>query len=87
MGFRVREVEPTPNPNAMKFVLDRSISAEPISLADANAAKGHAVAERLFQIDGVIRLLLLRDFVTVSKTPESRWTTIRPRVIKALAAD
>ncbi len=85
MGLRVLEVEPTPNPNALKFVLDGIVSAEPISLADACSAGSHALAARLFEIRGVVRLLLLNDFITVSKMPEARWSAIRPKVIKTLA--
>jgi NFU1 iron-sulfur cluster scaffold homolog, mitochondrial len=80
MSFRVQEIQPTPNPNAAKFVLDRPIVQQPTSFFNAAAAKGNAVAEQLFAIPGVSSLLLLGDFITVNKTPESRWDQITPRV-------
>ena len=85
MPFVVREIQSTPNPNAAKFVLDRPIAEQPTSFFNADAAKGHALAEKLFAIPGVSSLLLLGDFVTVNKTPDARWDQITPRVKAVLA--
>ncbi len=85
MGFRVAEVMPTPNPNAMKFVLDRPISEAPTSFFSADAAANHPVATQLFAVPGVSSLLLLGDFVTISKSPEAKWTDITGKVKKVLA--
>jgi hypothetical protein len=86
MGFQVTEVQDTPNPNAAKFVLDRQISDQPASFFNAEAAKDHPIASRLFEIPGVTGLLLLGDFVTVNKQPDAKWTAIKPKVRKVLAA-
>lgn len=80
MSFKVTEVQPTPNPNAAKFVLDRPIVEQPTSFFNASAAKGHPLAEALFAIPGVSSLLLLGDFVTVNKTPDARWDEVAARV-------
>jgi len=80
MPFRVLEIQPTPNPNAAKFVLDQPVSEQPTSFFNAGAAKGHALAEQLFAIPGVSSLLLLGDFITVNKTPDAHWGEISPRV-------
>ncbi|WP_428936995.1 NifU N-terminal domain-containing protein [Fontivita pretiosa] len=85
MAFRVQDVQPTPNPNAAKFILDRPIVEQPISFFNADSAKGHALAEQLFAIPGVSSLLLLRDFITVNKAPQARWEQITPRVKAVLA--
>ena len=84
-GFNVLEVQPTPNPKALKFVLDRPVSQRPASFFNPTAAAGHALAEKLFAIDGVSSLLLLGDFITVNKTPEAKWANITGRVKKVLA--
>ena len=86
MSFRVSEVEPTPNPNAAKFVLDRTVSEQPISFFNAAAAAGHPLATRLFSIEGVESLLLLGDFITVNKSPKAEWKEITRRVKQILAA-
>ena len=86
MPFSVVEVQPTPNPNALKFVLDRPISPQPTSFFNAEAAANHPVASRLFGIEGVSSLLLLGDFVTVNKSADANWPSIRERVRQVLAA-
>ena len=85
MGFRVTEVQPTPNPNAAKFILDAEISQAPTSFFNAGAAKDHPVAAKLFEIPGVSSLLLLGDFVTINKRPEARWADIKGEVERVLA--
>lgn len=87
MRFTVAEIQSTPNPNALKFVLDREISNQPTSFFDPAAAKDHPVAARLFAVGGVTSLLFLGDFVTVNKAPESDWAAIKRGVRKALAQD
>jgi hypothetical protein len=82
--FAVIEVQPTPNPNAMKFVLDRPISQQPASFFNAESAAGHPVASRLFAIDGVTSVLILGDFVTVNKRQEVKWTAIAAAVRRVL---
>ena len=86
MPYEVREVQPTPNPNALKFVLDRVIADQPTSILDPASGKDHPIASRLFAISGVSSLLMLGDFVTVSKRPEARWVDIKPKVEQTLAA-
>ena len=61
MGFRVHDVQPTPNPNAVKFILDRAVADQPTSFFNAGAAKDHPLAAKLFGIPGVSSLLLLGD--------------------------
>jgi hypothetical protein len=90
MGFGVREIQPTPNPNAMKFVLDAIVSEEPASFysreqAGANPAEVNRLAEKLLAIQGVSNVLLLNDFVTVGKLPQARWSDINGRVKQILA--
>jgi hypothetical protein len=84
--FNVREVQPTPNLNAMKLILDRVIADCPMSFLNAASGKEHPIASRLFGIKGVTALLLLGDFVTVTKTPEAKWADITKKVEQALAA-
>lgn len=83
-GFRVLETQPTPNPNALKFILDRPISEQPISFFTPAAAKDHPLATKLFAVEGVTTLLLLGDFVTVNKRAEAKWSAITPVVKRVL---
>jgi len=86
MGFEVAEIQPTPNPNALKFILDRVIAEQPTSFFNADAAQGHSVASRLFAVPGVSSLLLLGDFITVNKRPEANWADIK-RIVRQVLAE
>ena len=86
MAFQVREIQSTPNPNAMKFVLDRPVTEKPVSFlhpSDADA-EGHPLARRLFEIPGICAVLLLGDFVTVNKTADAKWPGLKTRVKRVL---
>ncbi len=85
MAFRIVEIQPTPNPNAVKIILDRPVSDQPTSFFNAGAAEGHPLATRLFAIPGVSSLLLLGDFITINKRPDARWVDITGKVRKVLA--
>ena len=76
MAYRVIEVQATPNPNAFKFVLDRSVSEQPTSFFNAEAARNHPLAQRLFAVQGVSSLLLLGDFITINKRQDGDWKKI-----------
>ncbi|MGA2497017.1 MAG: NifU N-terminal domain-containing protein [Tepidisphaeraceae bacterium] len=85
MPYQVTDVQVTPNPNALKFVLDHPVSQQPVSFFNAAAARDHPLAVKLFAVDGVTSVLLLGDFVTVNKGPDARWNSITPKVRKVLA--
>jgi len=85
MPLSIKEVQATPNPNAMKFVLDGTVATAPTSFFNADAAAGHPIASRLFAIPGVQSVLLLGDFITVNKAPEMKWTQVTAKVKRALA--
>ena len=89
MGFRVVEIQPTPNPNAAKFVLDRPVSQQPMSFFNSSAAKDYPLAKALFAIPGVSSLLLLGDFITINKSPQADWDDISDaaRSVLSSAAD
>ena len=85
IGLKVAEVQPTPNPNAIKFVIDRLVWEQPLSFFDAEAAQSYPLASKLFTIPGVCGLLFLGDFITVSKQPEAEWASIKRNVRRILA--
>jgi hypothetical protein len=84
MPFTVKEIQPTPNPNAAKFILDREISTAPFSFLSAKQGEAHPIASQLFGIKGVTSILILGDFVTVNKTPDAHWKQITPKVQEIL---
>jgi len=85
MSFEVAEIQSTPNPNALKFVLTRPVADRPMSFFNAEAAANHPLAAKLFAVAGVSSLLLLNDFITVNRSPDAKWSDIKRAVRKVLA--
>lgn len=86
MPWRVVAFEETPNPNALKCVLDRPIAPLPRAYrAPEEVGADDGVARALFGVEGVTNVLLLKDFVTVGKAPDAKWASIKRGVRKALA--
>ena len=78
-------VEGTPNPNAAKFVLDRDIPGEGSrSYFDAESAAEDPLAARLFEVDGVRALLIVENFITVTKTTALGWPDLLDEIEEAL---
>lgn len=79
------EVEGTPNPNAAKFVVSTTLSDEGSrSYFDADDAEGDPLAERLFGVEGVEALLVVDNFVTVTKDEGLEWADLVDEVKEAL---
>lgn len=86
MGYRVLQFRETPNPNAIKCVLDRRVADTPRSYFRAEEAAEDALASRLFGIDGVTNVLISGDWVTVNKRPDAAWGPIRAGVERVLGS-
>jgi Scaffold protein Nfu/NifU N terminal len=86
MSYRVIEFETTPNPNAMMARVDRPICEVTRSYFNATAAQraGDALAEALFAVPGVSGVMMLRDFVTINKTPDAAWPGLKKRIKRVL---
>ncbi len=82
------EVEGTPNPNAAKFVVNATLSPEGSrSYFDAGDAEGDALAERLFEVEGVEALLIVDNFVTVTKEEGLEWAELVDDVKEVLRGE
>lgn len=83
--MKVRSVQPTPNPNAFKFVLEsRVIPSGVKNYSKAEQAAGHPLAERLFAIEGIDTLFFCDDFITVSMEDKADWRSVHDAVVQAL---
>ncbi len=69
--------EVTPNPNTLKFNVNKvMVSVGTMNFPDREKAKGNLLAEKLFEIDSVIGVMVGREFITVTKAPASSWQAI-----------
>ncbi|MFN0131772.1 MAG: NifU N-terminal domain-containing protein [Phycisphaerales bacterium] len=85
MPIRVVEFQPTPNPNAVKCLLDRAVTDSPRSFRAPESAGDDAIASRLFAIDGITNVLIVGDWVSVGKRPEIAWAPLKRAITAALA--
>jgi hypothetical protein len=71
------EIQPTPNVNALKFVVSRRVTeGRSQTFRSVEEAGAHPLASRLFAIHGVVQVFLLNDFVTVTRNPAADWDVI-----------
>jgi hypothetical protein len=84
MPFSVLSFEPTPNPNALKCILDRPISPGPRSFLNSGAAEADPLARALFAVDGVSCILMNGGWMTVNKRPEAPWSAVKPGIKRVL---
>ncbi len=84
MAHRIVEFQPTPNPNALKCVLDAPLPAPIRSFRRPEEALGDPLGERLLAIPGVSSVLLSGPWMTVNKTPQADWPGVKRAVQDAL---
>jgi len=79
-------VQGTPNPNAAKFTVDRTLieGGAGISFFDAETASQDALASQLFAIDGVESVFIAEDFVTITKSASAGWDDLVPKIENAI---
>lgn len=95
MPRTVQSFEATPNPNALKCVLDGALPAMEShagpasrSYRSAQAASGDPLAAALFAAaPGAITSVLIHEhWITVNKAPSADWKTVKAAVTAALSA-
>jgi len=84
--MKVTSIQPTPNPNAFKFLVDRTLAKPGQTLAYANPAQAQkdVLGQGLFAIPGVETLFFCDNFVTVSMTAAADWRAVAEQVTRLL---
>ena len=80
------QVEPTPNPESLKFLTEKiisSIGTEEFQKSNINKIKNIFVKE-LLNIKGIELVLLSKNFISVKKTKDASWNDLKPIVISHL---
>lgn len=79
------QTESTPNPRTLKFLPGREVLGQGSrEFADADAALASPLATALFNVDGVERVYLGGDFLTITKTEAIEWPHLKPHVLAAI---
>jgi hypothetical protein len=78
-------VQGTPNPNAAKFVIEQGrLGDESRSYFGAHEAAEDPLATRLFGIEGVRALLMVDNFITVTKTENVSWDDMVREIVSVI---
>lgn len=79
--------EGTPNPNAVKFTLDRSATDKRSeTFREGSNPDDSPLGAKIFALDGVTNVFLTANFVSVTKTPDAYWEELVPAVVEQIEA-
>ena len=80
------QTEITPNPETLKFLPGREVLASGlIDCPDADSAHAQSpLAEAIFQVEGVKRVFLGADFISVTKNADLDWPHVKPFILGAI---
>ncbi len=77
--------QPTPNPNALKFTLDRpATDKRSETFREGSDPADSPLGARIFELGGVTNVFLAADFVSVTKDDATSWDTLLPLVIETI---
>jgi Fe-S cluster biogenesis protein NfuA len=87
---KISDIEETPNPNAVKFILREAVSnGTAQQYASAEQAESDPLAKSLFEVEHVVSVFYMDRMITVEKDDEGDWDDLLPVLavpIRAAAA-
>jgi Fe-S cluster biogenesis protein NfuA len=87
---KISDIEETPNPNAVKFILREAVSnGTAHSYSSAEQAKDDELAKSLFDVEHVVSVFYMDRMITVEKEDQGDWDDLLPVLavpIRAAAA-
>ena len=79
------QTEDTPNPETLKFIPGNIIlNTGTADFSSKEVSSDSPLASRLFEIDGVSRVFLATDFISVTKVPHLDWNTLKPAILTGI---
>jgi len=76
------QTEQTPNPSSLKFLPGCEVMEHGTAeFKNTDEIVASPLAEALFRIQGIARVFLGGDFITVTKADDAQWTTLEPVVL------
>lgn len=77
------QTQETPNPDSLKFLPGREVIEKEVGTIDfptVSESQGSPLAKMLFRVPGVRSVFFGNTFITISKTEDADWATIKPEV-------
>ena len=79
------QTEDTPNPDTLKFIPGSIIlKTGTADFSNKDIASDSPLASRLFEIDGVSRVFLATDFISVTKDTQLDWNNLKPSILTGI---
>ena len=79
------QTEETPNPNTLKFIPGVNVlEVGTVEFKDKDSAKISNLANLIFQINGIDRVFLATDFLSVTKNNDNSWEILKPLILTAI---
>lgn len=76
---KIADIQETPNPNAVKFILKEPVShGTSHSFKSAEAGIDDMLAKSLFDVGNVVSVFYMDKMITVEKTDDAEWDEILP---------
>jgi Fe-S cluster biogenesis protein NfuA len=76
---KIADIQETPNPNAVKFILREPVShGTSHQFESADAAQKDSLAKSLFDLGNVVSVFYMDKMITVEKTNEVEWDDALP---------
>jgi NFU1 iron-sulfur cluster scaffold homolog, mitochondrial len=76
---KISDIEETPNPNAVKFILKEAVSnGTAHSYSSAEQAESDPLAKSLFDVGHVVSVFYMDRMITVEKDDEGDWDDLLP---------
>lgn len=84
---KIADIQETPNPNAVKFILKEPIShGTSHSFKSAEEAEKDKIAKSIFDVGDVLSVFYMDKMITVEKTDEADWEEILPMLAVPIRA-
>ena len=84
---KISDIEETPNPNAVKFILREPVSnGNAKSFSSASQAENDPLAKSLFDVGHVVSVFYMDRMVTVEKDDEGDWDELLPTLAVPIRA-
>ena len=76
---KIADIQETPNPNAVKFILKEAVShGTSHSFDSVEKTENDQLAKSLFEVGDVVSVFYMDKMITVEKTDEADWDEILP---------
>ncbi len=84
---KIADIQETPNPNAVKFILKEPVShGTSHSFKDAEAAAKDELASSIFAVGDVVSVFYMDKMITIEKTDDAEWDEVLPALAVPIRA-